>query len=333
MKDLLSVSNIIKTFNQRESPVLNEISFNCARGQILGIIGSSGSGKTTLLRIISGLDIPNSGEIILNDKLINGQNNYITPEERDCTLVFQDFALFPNMTVKENISFGKNALNNLERVQKLLKLTKIEDLQNRYPHEISGGEQQRVALVRALVTKPSLLLMDEPLSHLDQELRDNVRFDLINLFRETKTTVLFVSHDTEDAMEMADKIVVLNDGKVDQIGTPMEIYSNPVNKYVALLFGKTNLVPLDIIPDAKHHFFDPELNKEVISVRPHQWKIGKNESRLNGINLACKVISARPKGALQEVKVEYKNLIFAIDVPIKHPIKMDSYVNLYFEEN
>ena len=172
------------------------------------------------------------------------------------------------MTVRENISFGKNALNNLERVQKLLKLTKIEDLENRYPHEISGGEQQRVALVRALVTKPSLLLMDEPLSHLDQELRDNVRFDLINLFRETKTTVLFVSHDTEDAMEMADKIVVLNDGKVDQIGTPMEIYSNPVNKYVALLFGKTNLVPLDIIPNAKHHFFDPELNKEVISVRP-----------------------------------------------------------------
>ena len=134
-------------------------------------------------------------------------------------------------------------------------------------------------------------------------------------------------------MEMADKIVVLNDGKVDQIGTPMEIYSNPVNKYVALLFGKTNLVPLDIIPNAKHHFFDPELNKEVISVRPHQLKIGKNESRLNGINLACKVISAHPKGALQEVKVEYKNLIFTIDVAIKHSIKMDSYVTLYFEEN
>jgi len=333
MKDLLSVSNIIKTFNQRESPVLNEISFNCAQGQILGIIGSSGSGKTTLLRIISGLDIPNSGEIILNDKLINGQNNYITPEERDCTLVFQDFALFPNMTVRENISFGKNALNNLERVQKLLKLTKIEELENRYPHEISGGEQQRVALVRALVTKPSLLLMDEPLSHLDQELRDNVRFDLINLFRETKTTVLFVSHDTEDAMAMADKIVVLNDGKVDQIGTPMEIYSNPVNKYVALLFGKTNLVPLDIIPNAKHYFFDSELDKEVISVRPHQWKIVNDESSENSSSLSCKIISTHPKGVSQEVQVQYKKLMLTVDVEIKYPIELGSYITLSLEQN
>ena len=332
MKDLLSVSNIIKTFNQEKLPVLNEISFDCAHGQILGIIGSSGSGKTTLLRIISGLDIPDSGEITLNDKLINGEKNYTTPEDRDCTLVFQDFALFPNMTVRENISFGKNALNNPERFEKLLKLTKIQDLENRYPHEISGGEQQRVALVRALVTKPSLLLMDEPLSHLDQELRDKVRYDLINLFKETKTTVLFVSHDTEDAMVMADKIVVLNEGKVDQIGTAMEIYSNPVNKYVALLFGKTNIIPLDIIPKAKHHFFDSELNKKVVSVRPHQWKILNEESSLNSTSLSCKVISAHPKGALQEVKVQYKKLMLTLDVAIKYSFEMGSYINLSFQE-
>ena len=333
MKNLLSVSNINKNFDQKEQPVLNEISFECGDGQILGIIGSSGSGKTTLLRIISGLEIPDSGEVMLNDKLINSNNIYVTPEKRDCTLVFQDFALFPNMTVLQNISFAKNALKNPERVQTLLELTKIKDLQDRYPHEISGGEQQRVALVRALVTKPSLLLMDEPLSHLDQELRDNVRFDLINLFRETNTTVLFVSHDTDDAMAMADKIVVLNDGKIDQIGTPMEIYSNPLNKYVALLFGKTNLIPLDIIPEAKYHFFDSKIKKEVISVRPHQWKIINDESVVDTPTLLCKVISVHPKGAFQEAKLEYNKIILTVDVQIRYPVEVGSDLKIFFEES
>ena len=157
--------------------------------------------------------------------------------------------------------------------------------------------------------------------------------DLINLFKETKTTVLFVSHDTEDAMAMADKIVVLNEGQVDQIGTAMEIYSNPANKYVALLFGKTNIIPLDIIPNAKYHFFDSELNKKVVSVRPHQWKIINEESSSNSTSLSCKVISAHPKGALQEVKVQYKKLMLTLDVAIKYSFEISSYVNLSFQED
>lgn len=333
MKNLLSVSKIIKVYNQKKSPALDEVSFKCKQGETLAIIGSSGSGKTTLLRIIAGLDMPDSGKVILNDKSINDQNTFVSPEERDCSLVFQDYALFPNMTVRQNVSFGKNALNNPKKIQELLELTKIDDLENRFPHEISGGQQQRVALVRALATSPSLLLMDEPLSHLDQELRENVRSELINLFRKTKMTVLFVSHDTEDAMAMADNIVVLNNGKVDQIGTPIEIYSSPVNQYVALLFGKTNLIPLEFIPDCKHHFFDSKSKEEVVSVRPHQLKITNNDSIKKSKSFACKVISIHYKGAYQEAKLEFKKLLLTVHFEMNFEIQVGSSLDITFKES
>ena len=250
MSNLLELSEVTKSYDAGLSPAVDRVSFSCLEGQILAVIGSSGSGKTTLLRIIAGLEMPDLGRVTLKGETMNSQNECVPAESRDCSLVFQDYALFPNMTVQQNVAYGKASKNNSELIDRLFDLTKIGDLKNRYPHQISGGEQQRVALVRALATQPSLLLLDEPLSHLDPELRNNVRCELLNIFRVTNTTALFVSHDTEDALTMADQVVVMQNGKAVQIGSPMDVYSNPSNSYAAMLFGKTNLLTRELIPSA-----------------------------------------------------------------------------------
>ena len=177
MSSILSVSNLSKTYNNIFA--LNSLSFECNKGEIVSVVGSSGSGKSTLLKLIAGLEIPDNGKIVLKDTVINDESVFVEPEKRDCDIVFQDFSLFPNLTVDENISFGKNASNNKSMINKLVSLANISDTLSRYPHQISGGQQQRVALVRALANNPSLLLMDEPLSHLDSALKEKVRSELL----------------------------------------------------------------------------------------------------------------------------------------------------------
>ena len=217
MNELLKLQDISKRYRKNNIDALRNISFQCAKGDVISIVGSSGSGKSTLLRIIAGLEIPDEGEITLEKNKINGSGIFLTPEKRNCSLVFQDFALFPNMSVKENIFFGKNASKNKSIIDELIEFTRIKNLLERFPHEISGGQQQRVALVRALSINPALLLLDEPLSHLDHELKHQVRNELKNLIKKVGATVLMVTHDTEDAMYMANKVLVLNNGVVDQI--------------------------------------------------------------------------------------------------------------------
>ena len=209
MSELLKVHNISKTFRRNQVHALKNVSFECDKQDVISVVGASGSGKSTLLRIIAGLEIPNEGEIILEDNKINSSEVFLSPEKRNCSLVFQDFALFPNMSVRENIFFGKNASKNKPMIEELIEFTRIKNLLNRYPHEISGGQQQRVALVRALSINPSLLLLDEPLSQLDNELKHQVRNELIHLIKKVGATVLMVSHDIEDAMYMANKVLIL----------------------------------------------------------------------------------------------------------------------------
>jgi iron(III) transport system ATP-binding protein len=321
MTELLAVREISKTFGSNKRPAVDTVSFDCQKGEVLAIVGGSGSGKTTLLRIIAGLEIPDSGEIVLDGEQINGPTDFLPPEKRDCTLVFQDYALFPNMTVEQNVFFGKAAKTRMQEVEKLLQLTEIDDLRNRYPHQISGGEQQRVALVRALATQPSLLLLDEPLSHLDPELRDNVRVELINLFKETGSTALFVSHDTEDAMAMADRVIVMRNGRAIQVGSPMEVYSKPSSRYAALLFGKTNLIPLDLIPDAPHSFQDERCQAKVVSIRPHDWQILQKESSDTSSAFSGIAKTVHYKGTHLEVVLESGAMQIIINAPIKDAIK------------
>ena len=315
MNNLLELSEVTKSYDAGLSPAVDRVSFSCLQGQILAVIGSSGSGKTTLLRIIAGLEMPDLGRVTLKGETMNSQNECVPTESRDCSLVFQDYALFPNMTVQQNVAYGKASKNNSQLIDRLFDLTKIGDLKNRYPHQISGGEQQRVALVRALATQPSLLLLDEPLSHLDPELRNNVRCELLNIFRVTNTTALFVSHDTEDALTMADQVVVMQNGKAVQIGSPMDVYSNPSNSYAAMLFGKTNLLPRKLIPSATYSFLDEDSGKELVSIRPHQWMVPTSTDNENMPSFAGTIRSVNPKGAYQEIVMETETTLLTIHFP------------------
>tara|TARA_B100000676_G_scaffold66938_1_gene67030 strand:- start:255 stop:1259 length:1005 start_codon:yes stop_codon:yes gene_type:complete len=332
MTDILELQAISKTYATGDCPAVDQVSFVCKRGQITAVIGSSGSGKTTLLRIIAGLELPDSGHITLNGETIAGPTKHVAPENRDCTLVFQDYALFPNMTVGKNVAFGKSSKKQPERIQQLLELARIKELEERYPHQISGGEQQRVALVRALATNPSLILLDEPLSHLDPELRGSVRCDLVNIFKETETTALFVSHDTEDALTMADQVVVLQEGAIAQVGSPLEIYSKPVSRYVALLFGKTNLISTKLIPDLDHHFTDQKSGEKVVSIRPHQWRKVESPLEEKTPTFSGKITSVISKGTHQEIGLDTESLLLTINFPAKQTAEVGAMMTVAYDE-
>lgn len=315
--NLLSLKNISKTYDPNDPPAVSNVAFDCVQREVVGLIGSSGSGKTTLLRIIAGLEIADEGEIILKGKVLNDSSTFIAPEKRDCSLVFQDYALFPNKTVWQNIAFGKKAANDNGSLDKLMEMADITDLGHRYPHEISGGQQQRVALVRALANKPTLLLLDEPLSHLDPELKENVRSELLKLLRETSTTTLFVSHDTEDAMIMADRIVVMRNGNIEQIGAPNVVFNKPVNSHVARLFGKTNLIPAELLPTSMHKFPSEDGKGQVVSIRPHEWKVTHEAPIGDRPSFTGEIKSLIQKGAYQEAILNTPQFEITLQIPTK----------------
>ena len=332
MNELLKLQDISKRYRKNNIDALRNISFQCAKGDVISIVGSSGSGKSTLLRIIAGLEIPDKGEITLEKNKINGSGIYLAPEKRNCSLVFQDFALFPNMSVKENIFFGKNASNNKSMIDELIEFTRIKNILERFPHEISGGQQQRVALVRALSINPALLLLDEPLSHLDHELKHQVRNELKNLIKKVGATVLMVTHDTEDAMYMANKVLVLNNGVVDQIDSPASIFNFPLNSYVARLFGKTNILPFKDFPFIDHHFFDKDLNEDVVSIRPHEFKLIDGNSSVEKPQIKGRVVSIDSLGPFLEVSIDSGKFELIVHVDRNQKIETDHDLSFYIEK-
>jgi len=309
---MLNIHELSKSYDKEN--VLINFNLNIRSSEIISVVGGSGSGKTTLLRLISGLVLPDNGKIILNNKIVNDQDVFIPPEKRDCSLVFQDYALFPNMSMRDNIYFGKNSNQNKERVEKLIRVTKVEKILDKFPHECSGGEQQRIALVRSLAINPSLVLMDEPLSNLDYNLKSNLRSMIRKLLKKFKTTAVIVTHDIIDAMEMSDEIIVIDKGKVIQKGPPDEIYNNPISKKVALLFGKTNFIPLKMVPDSKNYFFDDETKESWISIRPNQFIIYDEITKYKGKIYIGKIKSV--KRLASELKLELKcdNLLLNISL-------------------
>ena len=182
---MLQIQGISKSYGKQN--VLQNFNLDVDNGEIISVVGSSGSGKTTLLRLISGLESPDSGQITLKNKTVNSDNIFTRPEDRDCSLVFQDYALFPNMSMRQNIYFGKNSESNREKIEQLIEITDIESILEKFPHQCSGGEQQRVALVRSLAIDPSLVLMDEPLSNLDQSLKANLALVIRKLLKKFKS--------------------------------------------------------------------------------------------------------------------------------------------------
>ena len=273
--------------------VLDDLSLKIKEGEIASIVGSSGSGKTTLLRILSGLEIPETGEITFDNETIYSSKTFIPPEERNCSLVFQDYALFPNLSMLDNIYFGEGSKNNNEVISELIQITGIGKILNKFPHECSGGEQQRVALVRSMATKPKLILMDEPLSNLDFHLKSKISLIISEIIRRYNTTAVIVTHDIMDAMKISDKIIVIDKGKIIQIGAPLEIYEFPNSKKVARLFGDTNFVPLAIYPKSKHHIIYDKEEESLIHVRPNQFHIFNKETSRDKLVLEGQIKSLK----------------------------------------
>lgn len=206
----VQIENLVFRYERRRPPVINQFSLQLAKGEIIGMLGKSGSGKSTILRLIAGLDIPEQGEIVINERTIVDAQVCIPPEKREIGMVFQDYALFPHLTVAANITFGLQRWSRADRKKRLkemLELVQLEPFARRYPHELSGGQQQRVALARALAPQPSLLLMDEPFSNLDTELKGTIRRELRAILRQAKMTCLFVSHDEDDIAAICDDAI------------------------------------------------------------------------------------------------------------------------------
>ena len=303
---MLYIQGISKSYGKQN--VLRNFNLDIESGEIISVVGSSGSGKTTLLRLISGLEIPDNGQITLRNKIVSSDNNFVRPEDRDCSLVFQDYALFPNMSMRQNIYFGKNSESNKEKIEQLIEITDIESILEKFPHQCSGGEQQRVAIVRSLAIDPSLVLMDEPLSNLDYNLKANLALVIRNLLKKFKITAIIVTHDIMDAMEMSDRIIVIDKGEVMQNGLPNELYNNPQSKKIALLFGDTNFIPLEMFPDSKNKFYDTETNKDWISIRPNQLSLYDEDLASGKKVFVGKIESIREVASEHKIELECKDL-------------------------
>jgi sulfate transport system ATP-binding protein len=271
---------------------LKSVNLSVERGELLALLGPSGSGKTTLLRIIAGLEWPDAGDIRIEGKSVLRVN----ARERGVGFVFQHYALFRHMTVFDNVAFGLTVRNRqsrpskadiAKRVHELLELVQIERLVRRYPSELSGGQRQRVALARALAIEPIVLLLDEPFGALDAKVRKELRRWIRRLNEETGTTSIFVTHDQEEAMEIADRIVVMSQGRIEQIGKPDEIYENPANPFVCEFLGNANRIPLswaegrmsNAVIDLDAIKVKPRLiGAEHVFVRPHDIDVVKDAS-------------------------------------------------------
>lgn len=249
---IIELNNISKRYRSAGKSAVDNVSFSLNKGEILALVGESGSGKTTLLRLIAGLEHPDSGNMRLGGEIIvNGQKS-LAANKRKTGMVFQDYALFPHLTIFGNVAFGLNGFNKKEigqRVYETLELTGLKEDVKKYPHQLSGGQQQRVALARALAPRPMLLLMDEPFSNLDTILRDQVREEVRQIIKSVGITAILVTHDTKDAFSTADKIAVMLEGQLLQIDTPDALYNEPSSTYVAELFGKSNNLEATVEPE------------------------------------------------------------------------------------
>jgi iron(III) transport system ATP-binding protein len=213
------------------------------RGEFVALLGPSGCGKTTLLRLVAGFEVPDAGEVKLGDRVVAAASTWVAPERRRVGMVFQDYALFPHLTVAENVGFGLPRRERRARVPIVLALVDLCGLGDRFPHELSGGQQQRVALARALAPSPELVLLDEPWSNIDPLLRASMRAELAEILRGIDVTVLFVTHDREEAFSLADRIALMRDGTVVQTGSPEELYLHPADRWAAEFVGAANFVP------------------------------------------------------------------------------------------
>lgn len=315
--EIIRLVNVSKYYD--DTPVLKNINLYVKRGEFLTLLGPSGCGKTTTLRLIGGFESPDSGDILFEGKRIND----LPPYKRRVNTVFQKYALFPHMNVAENIAFGLN-IKKLdkktikEKVKNILSLVNLEGFENRSIDSLSGGQQQRVAIARALVNEPDVLLLDEPLGALDLKLRKEMQLELKNMHKRLGITFIYVTHDQEEALTMSDTVVVMRDGTIQQIGTPVDIYNEPKNAFVADFIGESNIVDGIMIKDyvvefAGHRFecldkgFGNNVEVDVV-IRPEDVKLVPEG---NGM-LKGEVKSVIFKGVHYEMLVESNNILWKV---------------------
>jgi sulfate/thiosulfate transport system ATP-binding protein len=303
------VDRISKKFGDFQA--LQEVSLEVKKGNLVALLGPSGSGKSTLLRAVAGLEKPDTGSISIE----NRDTTYLKVEQRNIGFVFQHYALFKHMTVRENIAFGLEVrkLNRnfiRQRVGELLDLIQLENLGDRYPAQLSGGQRQRVGLARALATDPQVLLLDEPFGALDAKVRKELRAWLRRLHNEVHITSVFVTHDREEAMEVADVIVIMNQGQIEQIGTPAEIYDRPVNPFVMSFVGEVNVLPstVELVRDFLDKL-DFQTNSSKAFIRPHDLEI---QTSPDGQSTQAEVRRITYLGAEIQVELALPNNLAAV---------------------
>ena len=234
--------NLSKKFG--EVHAVDGVNLSLHEGRFLALLGPSGCGKTTTLRLLAGFEPPDIGEIEIGQQIVSGEGVFIPPEQRSVGMVFQEYALFPHMSVADNVAFGiPKGVDKKARVQEALNLVGLADTGTRMPYELSGGQQQRVALARALAPQPQLILLDEPFSNLDAGLRTQVRAEVRQILRQARATVIFVTHDQEEALSLADEVAVMIKGRIVQTDTPQKLYRRPISKQVATFLGNANFLP------------------------------------------------------------------------------------------
>ncbi|KCV83195.1 ABC transporter [Actibacterium atlanticum] len=328
----LEIRNITRQFGGRK--VVDDVSLSVAPGEVTCLLGPSGCGKSTTLRIIAGVDMQNSGEIYIDGKLICDTQFRVPPERRSVGMMFQDFALFPHLSVAQNVAFGLTKSRRAERaarVHELLTRVGLAHYADEYPHALSGGEQQRVALARALAPRPGIMLMDEPFSGLDNRLRDDIRDETLAVLKEEGTAVLLVTHEPEEAMRMADQIVLMRDGKVVQRGAPYNMYNAPVDRAAAAFFSDLNVITSSVhnmmAATPFGEFMTPGLpdgSLVDIAIRPQHLKIefdrnghAPSATPQNGMPARGRVERARFMGdeSLVEFRMEYDGSLLKATLP------------------
>ena len=297
----VQLSDISKSYGLQR--VVDGIDLAVAHGELVCLLGPSGCGKTTTLRLIAGFVAPDAGTIRVGERVLSGPGTSLPPERRNMSMIFQSYALWPHMTVAENVAYGLKlrrlpAAQIKAKTQAALALARLADFADRSPAELSGGQQQRVALARAMAVEPETLLLDEPLSNLDANLREEMRFEIRRLHDELRYTTIYVTHDQAEAMTAADRIVVMNRGRIEQIGTPQEVYEEPASEFVARFIGGTNILrgemtdgmvcsgPLTL------HCANALPNGRVVpvSIRPHQVELHRSAAPPPGPNVFSAIV-------------------------------------------
>lgn len=345
---ILKVNNLSKSFGNVKA--VQEVSFEATEGKVLSLLGPSGCGKTTTLRCIAGFENPDQGEIYLDDRKITP----FPPEKRGIGMVFQNYALWPHMTVYGNLAFGlqirkvpKPEIN--KKIKKILSMVQLEGYENRYPRQMSGGQQQRIAMARALVFEPDIMLLDEPLSNLDAKLREEMRFEFTELQKKLGITAVYVTHDQAEALVLSDKIVILDQGKIVQSGTPKEIFSNPKNKFVAGFIAVTSFM------DGKVDSLTEEQKKVVVktddgltiqgnnsnlsvgqrvsvAIRMNAVHFVQDEDEIekNSVNLfKGKIIQSSYLGNIVDYKISVGNWMVRTNTEVKNNFKVGDEVKFY----